>query len=520
MAAHQQPDQREHLEGALALRGAVALVCATLALVPEAVAADGHYLDRDGRMRHAPTEYRRRLEAMTPAHLLTLGEEALILGAGTLWYWLDDRNLADWDYPSWKERFTLEAWRYDNNEFPINFLGHTFNGATFYALPRANDLSVPVSATYALLTSFAWEFLIEFREKVSINDMLVTHGAGIPVGEFASKLWRYLNGVPHDASLAQRGFAAGVGFPRWVYQAIYGPKSVDGPYDDLGLSAAIGRYLEMGYRLRLHRFDGESAVTHGGWLGGRLSSIPGEGRPGSFSLFFHEADVVTLSMGMGLGSEARELELYTDTHLLGLYTQALDVVGDGHAGVVGLSLAYSYRFQDFDGYNDRLALLHMPGPGADYLFRSGPLELATTWRLNGDFAGIHSAAYSSWAADAVREGDRPKSILRKHNYYYGWGISSRLGASLRVAPFDLGARLLIGGYASEEGLDRTQEELTLDPAGSDRVLLTDTSLGFTVPTTSLRLGVGWGATRRWSRMEHRARERTLQTWSTSLALGL
>ena len=56
-------------------------------------------------------------------------EEALLLGAGVIWYWADkERNLADWDYPSCRRRFWLEAWRYDTNELPINFIAHPWEG--------------------------------------------------------------------------------------------------------------------------------------------------------------------------------------------------------------------------------------------------------------------------------------------------------------------------------------------------------------------------------------------------------
>ncbi|MBW2454979.1 MAG: hypothetical protein JRI68_10730, partial [Deltaproteobacteria bacterium] len=237
-------------------------------------------------------------------------------------------------------------------------------------------------------------------------------------------------------------------------------------------------------------------------------------------LFFHEADIVTLSLAAGLGADARELELIADALLLGAYVQDIDVDGSGHGAVMGLGLAYHYRFQDFDGYNDRLAILHLPGPAADYVFRGGWAQLAVQARFNADFAGVHSAAFSRWARDAVGPSDRAKSILRKHNYYYGWGGSSRFATELRVGPLDLRGGLLVGVYDSQEGLDRTQDEITLDPDAVDRVFEWDTSMGFTVPSTSLRLAAGWRSTQRQSRVEQETVERSLQTWSASLGFGL
>jgi hypothetical protein len=140
--------------------------------------------------------------------------------------------------------------------------------------------------------------------------------------------------------------------------------------------------------------------------------------------------------------------------------------------------------------------------------------------MSGDFAGLHSGAYGPWAAAHVRANDRPKSILRKHNYHYTWGISSRFGAGITLPPLDLQTSLAIGRYASIEGLDRSQEELTVDPEGSERHLELDASLGFNVPSTPVRLGVGWATNERISRIERIVVERTLHTWSTSVGLQL
>jgi hypothetical protein len=491
-------------------------------LQTQRIAPEGCYVDRDGKLRHAHHEYKRRIDALDPDYVRALGQQLLALGIGTFWYWADtDRNVADWDFPAWKQRFTLEAWTFDNNHFPINKFGHAFNGGMFYAFPRANELSMPIAASYGFVTSFAWEFLIEFREKVSINDFIVTSGAGLTIGEFAAKFWRYFAGVPAEANTAQLAAATTFGIPVWVHRAADGkPQHVDGPYDRWGFSSAIGHYLEVGYQGRLHDYGDDTRYTHGAFLGGRLSSIPGEGRPGSFSMFFHDADITSLHLAASVGEKARELSLTTDTHLLGLYHQEIDDKQDGHATVLGLSLGYLYRFQDFEGYNDRLGILHMPGPGSDFFFRQGSTRLSTHARISGDFAGIHSAAFPEWAAANVGPDDKTKSILTKHGYYYGWGISTRFGAELVAPPFDIKAQAMLGTYDSQEGLDRAQSDVTLDVDAKDRVLELGTSLGFTVPTTSLRGAIGWSASKRKSRVGTHTVDRTLQTLTTSIGASM
>lgn len=514
MATQEPPGQWQRLAEA------VAVSCPTRTL---AFAALSSLAPSEAAAQPTPeVEYEQRLDERDPGHLLTLGQELSFVGAGTLWYWLDrDRNLADWDFPSWEERFTLEAWRLDTNEFPINWLGHPMSGSAFYAMPRANDHGLLASTSYAFATSFAWEFLVEFREKVSINDMIVTLGAGMPIGEFASKFWRYLNGLPERPTLVQSVLAPTLGFPVWVKRTAYGERPAPkGPYDEHGYSTSVSPAVHAGYQLRHHDWDEARATTHGVRLGGRISTIPSEGRPGSYGLFFYDADVASLAVFAGGGDGAREVDLAAEMILLGLYGQSLNATRDGPAGLLGIALAYQYRFRDFDGYNDRLGILRMPGPAADFTYRAGSAVLTTGWRLSGDFAGMHSAAYSGWADVHVRPGDRAKSILRKHGYHYLWGLSSRFSAGLEVAPVDLSGGVTLGTYDSIEDLDRAQEELTLDPHGSERLFELDTSLGLTIPTTPLRVGVGWSTNRRTSRLEEHTALRTMHTLSGSFGVVL
>ena len=484
------------------------------------VSKAGCYLDIDGKWKSPTAEYDKRWEATDPFHLLSLGEELLFLGAGIAWYAADDRNLADWDFPSWEQRFTLEAWRYDNNHFPINWMGHPLSGAAYYAFPRANDHSVWVSSTYAFMTSFVWEFLVEFREKISVNDLIATAGVGIVVGEFAHKLWRYFSGVPEDSTVVQDFLAGTLGFPIFIRNAIDGREQyVEGPYDELGYSNQIRKHLAAGYRVSLHNY-GKEVVTHNAWLHGRFSSIPGAGRPGDFAMFFSEADIVEGTLSGGVGSNARNWELTANTLLLGLYGQHIDEEGDGYAGSLGWSLGYRYRFQDFDEYNDRIGIVHLPGIGTELDFRDGVTELRAFWRFNPDFAGLHSVAYPTWADQTLGPDDQGKTVLRKHKYYYAWGLSSRFGGQLTVGPVDVGAAVNIGVYDSHEGLDRSQEELTIDQDLGDRLLEMGLEVGFTIPTTTVRMAGGWSSNDRRSSVEEIVVDRNLSTWSVSLGASL
>src|SRR5688572_18662378 len=72
-------------------------------------------------------------------------EDLAFLAGGLIWYWIDDRNVLDWDIKSIDERFDESAYRFDNNQFPINFIGHALSGSAFYFMPRSNGLRMPLA---------------------------------------------------------------------------------------------------------------------------------------------------------------------------------------------------------------------------------------------------------------------------------------------------------------------------------------------------------------------------------------
>ena len=185
--------------------------------------------------------------------LLTLRagvESTMMLAVGTIWYWLDrERNVADWDFESWHQRFVREAFRYDNNLFAINFALHPLSGSAMYGVSRINRMSVLASYAFAFLTSFSWEWLLEFRERVSINDQITTPTAGLAIGEFFVKLGRYLNSAPRGTP-GQKALAWTLGFPVAIHRAMDGESTpLDVSVNEDGYAAPMWSrfYLSAGF---------------------------------------------------------------------------------------------------------------------------------------------------------------------------------------------------------------------------------------------------------------------------------
>ncbi len=391
-----------------------------------------------------------------PRYLRPFLEEAAVIAAGTAWYWLDEeRQQGDWDYPSWRQRFNGEAWRFDNNPFPINFAWHPIDAGQYHLFARTSDLSLPVAMGYGLATSFVWEWGLEFREKTSVNDMIVTTGAGTPLGEFFHWLGRYLESAPDPRWWHTPA--------RWVLTTTRAAHNVlddrDGlrpgtAPDALGLSDDIW-----------HRFVMSAGATTQGWATvaaqGELAALPGYLQPREMHRAFRDGNVSAVDVRVSLGDDAIGFEFGADVMLLGVHHQDAR-----RATTIGLDLAYRYRKEHLGDYDARVAQMHLPGLAVDQ--RVGPLRMKA--RANVDFAGLDAGAYAAWAARHNGELVVEKTILRKHGYYYGWGPSASLSAELVQPRFTVGASISFARYDSQEGLDRSQEDVTDDVDAGDRLL--------------------------------------------------
>lgn len=405
-------------------------------------------------------------------------EVGITLSIATIRYQLDGERKQNWDYPSIKQRFTLEAWRYDNNPFGINYFAHAFEGAVFHLIGRTNNLGLAESAALGFGSSLAWEFLFEFREKVSVNDVIFTPGSGIAIGEFFYWLGRYVDSAPVDASFGQTVARYTLALPHAVHRHLGGapapPRDTSVERDELGLRADIW-----------HRFD--LAVTAAGargdigeapgrlWAaraGGRLVAIDGYRQPGDLALAFASGNITEASFEYTGGDDASGSRFWAETVLLGVYRQRIaSRPRRGWGWMLGSAISYDYRREQLGDWRERLALLHLPGLAADAELHRGDLTLRTGARLHADFGSLEAIAHRQWQAE--HPGEINKTILRKQGYYFGWGGSLRLRAELTSdwpVQTSIGASMLSGIYDSDENLDRNQEGLTADVDIDDRAM--------------------------------------------------
>jgi len=468
---------------ALVLAGAAAaLLRGTAARAEPGDRNAGPWLDAGGLLplTDAPElddlQYRALTAHDHPHRRRVILEEMGMIGLGAIQYWLDrKRAITNFDYPSLRDRFTFKALRFDNNGFQINFIGHPLNGMSFHMVARANGMSLPGSILVAFATSMTWEYGWEFREKVSINDVMVTTSAGTTLGEFVHWMGRYLESAP-DRRRWHRFARWTLGLPDALHGAIdhrTGLRAGTTP-DALGFSSDIWHRFELSAGLVRAQASGDAApvgaadrvVAPDLRATAELVALPGFLRAGHRGRTFGDANVTSLRFAMAVAPDVVAVDLDSDTFLAGIHSQSIDTRG-GSATLIGIDLGYRFRHERFGGFSDRIAQLHFPGLGIDHyvLGAGGARWLRARARFNADFAGVNAAAYPTWKATHVNDVD--KTVLRKQGYYYGWGASTRLDVEVHTRHVAAGIAFRYGRYDSHEGLDRNQEDVTNDVDAHD-----------------------------------------------------
>ena len=397
-------------------------------------------------------------------------ETGLAFALNVAWYWWDaDFNSPDWDlhwdWPSWKKKLTFEAVRLDSNRFSTNAGSHTEGGTLIYLIGRGNGLSVGSSTLLSFGEVVVWEYIGEFYEKPSINDMINNPLGGMAVGEPFHQLSEFFS----------RGADNGI---NQILAAVFSPLSPANGWVDKQRPRRAGQLDGLGLpRDVWHRFDFSSGVASArfsegtqrteSWLGlrTRINTVPGYARPFPRAGFFGAGRITSIDAGIGLGEEGTTGALFaTRVGLAGYHAQNLHLDGDEVAGtslLLSLTNTFDYSHRRRPGLPlDQIATFGVAGPVLDLVQRRGPLEGALHLEAMPELAMVTSMAADSYRARSGTEG--LKSVLAEYGYYYAYGAGLGGQLALRFHVVEGGLDLRWERFGSIEGLDRFQERLNRD----------------------------------------------------------
>lgn len=442
-----------------------------------------------------------------PHYVQAAVEAGLFLGLQTISYWARPAaNQFDWDDPAFKNRINLTAVRFDNNLAFTNFVLHPLSGAGSYWIARVNDVSVPESALYSSVSSIVWEFALEWREEVSLNDMIVTPAGGIPLGAFASELSDYLNSVPEKPTVGERAAETVLGFPRLLHPWRVDPNSGPGrlPPDSLGFSSAFWHRFRIGFESASVDDGNGTDRLNGIGADGELVSMAGFLRPGRFSKVFAHDNFTEVHVHVGFTPTGHtDVQFRSTGTLVGWYSQNFRSARHGvvgHGEMLGLANGLKYVERTYARSRDMYSTVDIFGLSSGLWLGLGRLKMRLLADTHYDFGAAQSLSLAEYRREHPYE--KLKSVLDVQGYDYGMGPFARARGEVSTLGVTLGGYVDYGFLKMIGGLDRWEERKTHEVDGRDTILEYGGFLRFEPPWIPLYFEGALDFTQRTSKLSN------------------
>jgi hypothetical protein len=364
-----------------------------------------------------------------PHYKTALIEAAIAFAIPAFEYWRMPTNdnvdidLA-WDWESWHDKLTGDAIRFDTNPFHINAFRHPIFGAVTYHTGRVNGLGMTGSTILTAASIVAWEFIVEYREYPSLNDLIINTTTGLQIGESMwqiGQLWR-----GGELSTGDRLKTA-------LFSPIDAGHDVVLPHRKKLWRRPAWRSIVLEGGLSRRRLDDDQTVSEVVLAGDidvvrdrhylAAGPVVGAIEPGTWSRVRGQMRIGDVEDG----NELTAMHFQTRTALAGSYQQD----GAGTGRFVAAGTAFTYRRDRLPSTWDHVAIAHILGPQFQVSRRTPAYAMRFDGSAYGDFALIDSHALSR--VDPFAGPPPYMNKLQSHGYYDGIGASA--GARLRLDSF-------------------------------------------------------------------------------------
>ncbi|MFZ5469232.1 MAG: DUF3943 domain-containing protein [Myxococcota bacterium] len=372
-------------------------------------------------------------------------EAGVLWGLGTAWYIAAvPSNSSDWHYDlSWdtaqKKLFTGEAIGFDDNPLYLNLPGHAFAGAGYFLAARNNGFGPFPSLGISAATAVLWELSTEYREIVSVGDLVVTPVGGFAIAEAlfqVSEVFRKSDDRP-----LFRGFWRVLSGPSSLY-----PWRREPPrhrfLDEHGWTTELGHRFSLLAGAEVLRARPHGEATGGVAIGFDTTvwNHPAYDRAGTSRFITTRTLVSHLRLAAMLRpSGLADLELFADATYFALYAQSLSADQGplhGWVGYVGLSTLYEHIERPLSEHMDQLGMVSPAGLNAHLVGRSGTVGI----QLDLESHPVFGAAYSQGLAfhRAAWPPESLSSVLAKNGYYWAIGVRSTAALSVSFRRAEMG----------------------------------------------------------------------------------
>jgi len=400
-------------------------------------------------------------------------ETAFALALNVVWYrWDADFNAPDWelrwDRDSWyRKAVTFEAVRLDSNRFSTNAGSHTEGGTLIYLIGRGNGLGPGASTLLSLGEVVIWEYVAEYSEKPSLNDILTNPFGGLAVGEPFYQLSEFF---AHSANNGVNRTLATIFSPltpthEWVdKQRRWSTRNVD----RLGLTRDVAHRFDLYGGMSSARWEENPAQRTETMLGLRteINTVAGYGAPHRRAGLFGAGRITRLDAGLVLGQDGMTGALFGTRVALGgyhwqrLWRDEADQIR-GNNLIAGLFNSFEYTARDRPGLPfDQIAAFGLVGPMVDLGHSRGVFQTQLRLEALPELAMVTSLAGDLYKERSGTEGI--KTVLAQRGYYYAYGLTLGSQLALRYRTVAGGLDVHWDRFESIDARDRYQERLTRD----------------------------------------------------------
>ena len=425
----------------------------------------------------------------------------------------------NWEYHfTWKDQkkriFQLDGFRMDSNALLTNWT-HSVAGGIYYNYARTNHLNKFESLLYSFTCSFLWETLVEFKEVISVNDMIATPFGGAGLGEATFQLGRLFRSQRPTFlnKIARILFNPIMALNEWIDRKKYKNqfRYEEGQFwDDCQLvtgplfSSMAGKNSDPLMQIGIET---------------QLFTLPHYGEPGTFSSTLKDTLFSELNLGAAYNKKGvYQFDLFARAILFGHFSQTIHGSSEAHdrrgySFFVGAACAFdvldinSSRLENVGISTvpdkvDKHCIINFLGPAVDFTIYHDRLKIRVAADAYPDFAMIYASAFKKYSQ--LYPVEVTKVTLKKFGYYYAAGITLSSLLQIEYANLELKGAVKFHYFDSIEGMDRYQKDI---PPGhdynlKDRRVTYRLSLGYHIPRTSLKLVAGIEKIDRWGSVEN------------------
>lgn len=471
-----------------------------------------------------------RLSSPKPKKKRAFLEWAAVMAYSQASYWIRySKFIEDWQYElTWEDQkrrfFTTEALRFDSNAFYLNWT-HGFSGMLYYELTRLNHLSWWKSGLFSIASSLYWEYIVEWREIISINDNIMTGLGGAVLGEAWYQLGRYFFNSTKPVNRYLSWLNPLLKINNWFDRS-----QLLSPYHHHFNPQAQDVYLFLGYRNSPTSANPDNTGNLAFSFHSRLITDSSYGIPGKINEKFTNPFYTQFDVDlMYHGTTREEFGFNAKMVPVGRFIQNISEDRRGYSLYYGLGSTFfmylkrpiteydaghlpvdkpeEFNFELPRDFRDKLAAVHIFGPVLDLTYFSSPWKLRLRAEAYPSFGMINSWPLNEYSVENDVQG--MKSTLTFYGYYYGLGPALESQAEVYYNNLRLKGFTNYIYYRSIQGLDRFQSSIVDDSVLKDSRWHSGLSLDFRIPGSDLSVtgSVEW--VRRWGRI-HQFEDRNLE----------